>query len=82
MGATDPAEMQDIAATIAARFERQRVDTVPLPGLTICKRAVGALAHMIEQHGPPTVALGLFRPHMETIRPPRGLWLPLKRPSP
>ncbi len=31
---------------------------------------------MIESLGVPTVVLGLVRPHMETTRPPRGLFVP------
>lgn len=33
---------------------------------------------MIEERGLATVALGLLRPHMQTIKPPRGLWVPFQ----
>ncbi len=33
---------------------------------------------MLEQRGIATVAIGLVRPHMEQIRPPRGLWTPFQ----
>lgn len=33
---------------------------------------------MIEERGLAAVAVGLLRPHMETIRPPRGLWVPFQ----
>ena len=39
---------------------------------------MSALAHLIEQRGIATVALGLVRVHMEKVRPPRGLWLPFE----
>ena len=41
-------------------------------------RAVSALAHMLETRGTPTVAIGLVRPHLEQVRPPRGLWTPFQ----
>ena len=31
---------------------------------------------MIETRGVATVTIGLVRPHMETTKPPRGLWVP------
>lgn len=39
---------------------------------------MSALAHLIEQRGIATVALGLIRVHMEKVRAPRGLWLPFE----
>ena len=33
---------------------------------------------MLETRGTPTVAIGLVRPHMVQIRPPRGLWTPFQ----
>jgi len=33
---------------------------------------------MLEVRGTPTVAIGLVRPQMEKIRPPRGLWTPFQ----
>tara|TARA_R110002167_G_scaffold236193_2_gene441401 strand:- start:1425 stop:2189 length:765 start_codon:yes stop_codon:yes gene_type:complete len=37
---------------------------------------VGGLAHYIEDEGVPTTQISLVRPHTETIRPPRALWVP------
>ena len=39
---------------------------------------MSALAHLIEQRGIASVALGLVRLHMEKVRVPRGLWLPFE----
>lgn len=39
---------------------------------------MSALAHMLEDRGIPTVALGLVRVQMERVRPPRGLWTPFQ----
>lgn len=39
---------------------------------------MSALAHLIEQRGIATVALGLIRVHMEKVRAPRGLWVPFE----
>ena len=33
---------------------------------------------MLEARGTPTVVIGLVRPHMERIRPPRGVWAPFQ----
>ena len=37
---------------------------------------MGALSHYFEQEGIATTGLSLIRPHTETIRPPRALWVP------
>lgn len=34
------------------------------------------MAHWIEQAGISTVVIGLIKPHLEKIRPPRALWVP------
>lgn len=39
---------------------------------------MSALAHMLEERGIATVALGLVRYQMEQVRPPRGLWTPFQ----
>ena len=39
---------------------------------------MSALAHMIEARGIATVVIGLVRPHLETIRPPRALFVPFE----
>ncbi len=39
---------------------------------------MSALAHRLEEHGLPTVAIGLVRAQMEKVRPPRGLWVPFE----
>ena len=42
----------------------------------MCTRAVGGLAHFIEEEGVPTTQISLIRPHTEAIKPPRALWVP------
>jgi hypothetical protein len=42
----------------------------------LCTRAVGGLAHFIEEEGVPTTQISLIRPHTEAIKPPRALWVP------
>ena len=44
----------------------------------MCTRAVGALAHYLEEEGLPTVQISLIREHTEKIRPPRALWVPFE----
>jgi hypothetical protein len=39
---------------------------------------VGALAHWLEEEGIATTLIALVRPHVETIRPPRALWVPFE----
>jgi len=39
---------------------------------------VGGLAHYLESEGLPTTQISLIRPHTETIRPPRALWVPFE----
>ncbi|MDA3789755.1 MAG: hypothetical protein PF503_14825 [Desulfobacula sp.] len=39
-------------------------------------RAVGGLAHYIEEAGIPTTQISLIREHTQTINPPRALWVP------
>ena len=39
---------------------------------------MSALAHGIEAAGIATTTIGLIRPHMEAVRPPRGLWVPFQ----
>ena len=33
---------------------------------------------MIEERGIPTTVIGLVRPHMEKVQPPRGMWTPFQ----
>jgi len=42
----------------------------------LCTRAVGGLAHYIEEEGVATTQISLIRPHTEAIKPPRALWVP------
>ncbi len=42
----------------------------------MCTRAVGGLAHYIEDEGVPTTQISLIRPHTAAIKPPRALWVP------
>lgn len=42
----------------------------------MCTRAVGGLAHYIEEEGVATTQISLIRPHTEAIKPPRALWVP------
>ena len=42
----------------------------------MCTRAVGGLAHYIEEGGVATTQISLIRPHTEAIKPPRALWVP------
>ena len=42
----------------------------------MCTRAVGGLAHYIEEEGVATTQISLIRPHTEAIQPPRALWVP------
>ncbi len=44
----------------------------------MCTRAVGALAHYLEDEGLPTVQISLIREHTEKIKPPRTLWVPFE----
>jgi hypothetical protein len=44
----------------------------------MCTRAVGALAHFLEDEGLPTVQISLIREHTEKIKPPRALWVPFE----
>jgi hypothetical protein len=39
---------------------------------------VSALAHWLEEEGIATTLIALFRPHAETVRPPRALWVPFE----
>lgn len=39
---------------------------------------MGALAHYLEEGGIATTQISLVRPHTETIRPPRALWVPFE----
>jgi hypothetical protein len=39
---------------------------------------VGGLAHYLESEGLPTTQVSLIRPHTETIKPPRALWVPFE----
>jgi hypothetical protein len=36
------------------------------------------LSHFIEEEGVPTTGISLIRPHTETIKPPRALWVPFE----
>ena len=42
----------------------------------MCTRAVGGLAHYVEDEGVATTQISLIRPHTEAIKPPRALWVP------
>lgn len=42
----------------------------------MCTRAVGGLAHYVEEEGIATTQISLIRPHTEAIKPPRALWVP------
>lgn len=42
----------------------------------MCTRAVGGLAHYVEEEGVATTQISLIRPHTEAIKPPRALWVP------
>jgi len=44
----------------------------------LCTRAVGALAHYVEEEGIPTTQISLVRLHTEKIKPPRALWVPFE----
>ena len=39
---------------------------------------MGGLAHYLEDEGLPTTQISLIRPHTETIKPPRALWVPFE----
>lgn len=39
---------------------------------------MSVLAQMLERRGLPTVVIGLVRPHLEKVRPPRSLWTPFQ----
>jgi len=41
----------------------------------LCTRAVGGLAHYVEEEGVATTQISLIRPHTEAIKPPRALWV-------
>jgi hypothetical protein len=41
----------------------------------LCTRAVGGLAHYVEEEGVPTTQISLIRLHTEAIKPPRALWV-------
>src|ERR1700721_2901202 len=79
MGSTAPATMEESADQISGQLRQERIDAVLLSPLRpVCRRAVSALAHMLEGRGTPTVAIGLVRPQMEKTPPPRGLWTPFQ----
>ena len=42
----------------------------------MCTRAVGGLAHYVEEEGVATTQISLIRPHTEAIKPPRAMWVP------
>ena len=42
----------------------------------VARRAVGGLAHYLEEDGLATAQIALVREHTETVRPPRALWVP------
>ena len=44
----------------------------------MCTRAVGGLAHYIEDQGLSTTQISLIRLHTERIKPPRALWVPFE----
>jgi hypothetical protein len=39
---------------------------------------VGALSQYIEERGLPTIGISLLRPHTESMKPPRALWVPFE----
>ena len=39
---------------------------------------MSVVGHFLEGHGIATVSVSLIRPHTETIRPPRALWVPFE----
>lgn len=39
---------------------------------------MSALAHWLEEEGIATTLIALFRPHAQSIRPPRALWVPFE----
>lgn len=41
----------------------------------MCTRAVGVLAHFLEEEGVPTTQISLVRLHTELTKPPRALWV-------
>ena len=41
----------------------------------MCTRAVGGLAHYVEEEGVATTQISLIRLHTEVIKPPRALWV-------
>jgi hypothetical protein len=43
---------------------------------------VGVLGHFIEEEGIPTTGISLVRPHTETVKPPRALWVPFQMGHP
>jgi len=44
----------------------------------LCTRAVGGLAHILEEEGIATTQISLIRMHTEKINPPRALWVPFE----
>lgn len=48
----------------------------------MCTRAVGGLAHFIEDEGISTTQISLVRLHTEKISPPRALWVPFEMGRP
>jgi hypothetical protein len=44
----------------------------------LCTRAVGGLGHIIERAGVATTQISLIRPHTESVKPPRALWVPFE----
>jgi len=40
------------------------------------------IAHFVEDEGVPTAGISLVRPHTETIKPPRALWVPFEMGRP
>ena len=44
----------------------------------MCTRAVGGLAHYLEEEGVATTQISLIREHTEVIKPPRALWVPFE----
>jgi len=48
----------------------------------MCTRAVGGLAHFLEDEGIPTTHISLIRLHTEKISPPRALWVPFEMGRP
>ena len=43
---------------------------------------MGVLSHYLEENGVPTTGISLVRPHTETIKPPRALWVPFQMGHP